>query len=242
MRGLWMLCVGAALWAAPAEVGPAADDRIVLAPVEQLQLDAISYAEGQAAALSGSYTFRVVKPPTLPRTPAGARLSFEPSNLSRRDLGGVFFVSFKARLDGRPLGMVRVDLEGKWNGKLLRATGALARKTVLEPGQFEQVAFEGNPPAGALNELPEGFRLRSPVSPGHILVTQDLEAIPVISAGEPVRLEVVSGALVIAVEALARSNGAVGEKVRLEMPTSHKNLQAVVTGPGTARVQWAGGN
>lgn len=237
-----MLCVGAALWGAPAEIGIPAEDKIALAPVEQLQVDAIGYAESQAAALSGSYTFRVVKPPRLPRTPAGGTLTFEPSHLSRRDLGGMFFVSFNARLDGRPLGMVRVDLEGRWNGKLLRATSALARKTVPEPGQFEQVAFEGNPPAGALNELPEGFRLRSPVSPGHILVTQDLEAIPVVSAGEPVRLEVVSGALVIAVEALARSNGAVGDKVRLEMPTSHKNLQAVVTGPGTARVQWSGGN
>jgi flagella basal body P-ring formation protein FlgA len=70
----------------------------------------------------------------------------------------------------------------------------------------------------------------------------DLESIPVVTAGDQVRVELVSGALVIAVDAVARSNGAVGEKVRLEMPTSHKNLQAVVTGPGEARLLWAGGN
>jgi len=64
----------------------------------------------------------------------------------------------------------------------------------------------------------------------------------VVNAGDQVRVEVVNGPLVIAVEALARTSGAVGEKVRLEMPSGHKNLQAVVTGPGEARVQWAGGN
>ena len=67
----------------------------------------------------------------------------------------------------------------------------------------------------------------------------DLEIIPVVTAGDQVRLEMVSGALVIEVETLARSGGAMGEKVRLEMPTSHKSIQAVVTGPGQARVQWA---
>jgi flagella basal body P-ring formation protein FlgA len=253
MRFLWVLCVSAALWGAPADgVAPAeskpvdgivpAENRVALPPLEQLQMDALSYVEAQASALSGNYTFKVTKVPVLPRVPAGGKLSFEPSHLSRRELGGAFFASFNLKLDGRPLGMIRVDMEGKWAGKLLRAQTALQRKTVPEPGQFEQVSFEGNPPAGSLSEIPSGYRLRSPMASGHILVMQDLETIPVVAAGDQVRLEMVSGALVIAVEATARSNGAVGEKVRLEMPTSHKLVQAVVTGPGEARVQWAGGN
>ena len=61
---------------------------------------------------------------------------------------------------------------------------------------------------------------------------QDLETDPRgRGPGTTVRVEVVSGALTIALEAVARGNGAVGEKVRLEMPSSHKNLQAVVTRP-----------
>jgi len=256
MRALWILCIGAALAAAPAAgqapapaagqtpapaAGQAApEDPVALSPLEQLQTDALSYAEAQAAALSGSYTFRVVKPPVLPRVPAGGRLSFEPSNLSRRELGGMFFASFKMRLDGRPVGMVRVDMEGTWNGQLLRAQNALPRKTALEAGAFETFTFHGSPPVGFLSRLPDGYRLRTPIAPGHILVMQDLETIPVVAAGEPVRLALVSGSLVIEVDATARSSGAVGEKVRLEMPTSHKNLQAVVTGPGEARLQWAG--
>jgi flagella basal body P-ring formation protein FlgA len=254
VRTLWILCLGAALSAAPppADAPPAraeaeeaaapADDKIALAPLEQLQNDAITYAQAQAAALSGNYTFRVVRPPLLPRVPGKGALTFEPDHLSRRDLGGIFFASFQMKLDGRPIGMVRVDIEGKWNGILLRAKGPLSRKSILDPDQFEQVPFDGAPPAGALSELPAGYRLRGPVSSGHLLVMQDLETVPVVAAGDPVRLEVVSGALTIALEATARSNGAVGEKVRLEMPTSHKNVQALVTGPGEARLTWAGGN
>ncbi|MGA2080536.1 MAG: flagellar basal body P-ring formation chaperone FlgA [Holophaga sp.] len=253
MRVLRLLLAGLALAAASAGAGlppgeePPALHAVgeeappILPPVEQLQSDAVKYAEAQAAALKGTYTFRVVKPPVLPRV-QGGRLSFEPSHLSRRELGGMFFVVFRMFVDGRPLGQVRVDLEGRWTGQLLRTQTALPRKAVPVAGQVETVAFEGTPPAGALSEFPGGYRLRAPVPPGHILVMQDLEAIPVVVAGEQVRLEVVSGPLVIAVEALARSNGAVGDKIRLEMPSSHKNLQAVVSGPGEARVQWADSN
>jgi flagella basal body P-ring formation protein FlgA len=237
MRLLGIFCLSAALWAAP----PAIEDQIALTPLEQVQVDAISYVQAQATALSGHYTFRVVKPPSIPRLPGGAKLTFEPVNLSRKDLAGMFFVSFRIKVDGRPAGMLRVDLEGKWIGQLLRAKTALARKAIPEADQFEGMPFEGSPPAGALSEVPEGYRLRLPMAAGHLLTMVDLETIPVVSAGDQVRVELVSGDLVIAAEAIARSGGAVGEKVRLEMPTTHKNVQAVVTGPGEARVQWAGG-
>jgi flagella basal body P-ring formation protein FlgA len=236
MRWLWILCLTSALSAAGAE------DPVPLTPVEQLQQDALSYVQAQAGTLAGHYTFHVLKPPSVPRVLAGAKLTFEPANLSRRDLGGVFFVSFKMKLDGRPAGMLRVDMEGKWTGMVLRAKAPLQRKTIPAADAFEVEPFEGNPPPGALSEVPAGYRLRLPVAAGHLLTMVDLESIPVVTAGDQVRVELVSGALVIAVDAVARSNGAVGEKVRLEMPTSHKNLQAVVTGPGEARLLWAGGN
>ena len=227
----------------PVAAPPPADLHAVqLPPGERLQNDAIAYAEAQAAALQGTYVFRVVRPPMLPKVADPDRLTFQPDHLSRQELGGMFFASFRAFLDGRPLGLVRVDLEGRWTGKLLRTQVALPRKGVPGPGQLETVDFEGAPPTGALSEFPDGCRLRAPVPAGRILVRQDLETIPVVLAGEMVRLEVVSGSLVIAVEALARTSGAVGDKVRLEMPSSRKNIQAVVSAPGEARVQWAGAN
>ena len=235
MRSLgWILAgallIGGAVWGAPAEPVPTATER--------LQQDALAYVAAQAAGLPGAYVFHVVKPPVLPRSLGD--LHFEPAHLSKRDLAGRFFASFDASLDGHSVGMVRVDLEGKWTGKLLRTRVALARKAVPELPQLEEINFEGMPPVGALDELPGGFRLRAALPPGHILTQADLESIPVILAGDQVRLEVVNGSLTIAVETLARSNGAVGDKIRLELPTSHKAIQAVVTGPGEAQSQWAG--
>jgi flagella basal body P-ring formation protein FlgA len=230
MRALALILTGALLSAGAPAPAPTA--------VERLQQQALAYVEAQAAGLPGAYTFRVVTPPMLPRSVGDLR--FEPDHLSKRDLGGHFFLSFSASQDGRALGMVRVDMEGKWAGKLLRTRTGLARRTIPELDQMEEMEFEGTPPAGALAALPAGYRLRGALAPGHILVQADLEPVPVILAGDQVRLEVVSGGLTIALEAVARSNGALGEKVRLELPSSHKTLQANVTGPDQARSQWAG--
>lgn len=251
MRSLAILLGGTLLWAGPipaaaqgaapvaAPAVAAAASQAVAPAVEQLQAAALTYAETQAAGLAGSYVFRVIKPPLLPRNPGGD-LRFEPSHLSKRDLSGHFFASFKATLDGRPLGMVRVDLEGKWTGRLWRTRTSLARKAVPDENLLEAVDFAGIPPAGAISDLPAGMRLRAQVPTGHLLVLTDLEPIPVILAGERVRLELVDGALVVAVETIARSNGAVGERIRLEMPSSRKPLVAMVKGPGEAQAQWGG--
>ena len=230
MRALGLFLTGALLWAGPAAVP--------LSPVERLQEQALEYVGAQAAGLPGAYKFRVVTPPLLPRSTGDLR--FEPDHLSRRDLAGRFFASFSASLDGRSLGMVRVDMEGQWQGKVLRTRTGLVRKTVPELAQVEEIDFEGTPPVGALAALPVGFRLRGPVAPGHILTQADLEPVPVIMAGDQVRLQLVSGGLSIALETLARSNGAIGEKVRLELPTTHKIFQAYVIGPDQAQSQWAG--
>ena len=231
MRLLAAFLLGAALLGAEPDVA--------LPPGDRLHAQALAYAEAQVAGRDGTYTFRVVTPPLLPRSTKGP-LTFEPAHLSRPDLTGRFYVSFNAIAAGRTLGMVRVDMDGQWKGQLLRFRSALPRRSVPEPGQMETFDFEGVPPAGALRELPEGYRLRGPVIQGKVLVRTDLEAIPLINAGDPVRLALVDGDLSITVDALARSGGAAGDKVRLEMPTTRRMVQAVVTGPGEARVQWAG--
>ncbi|BDU77395.1 flagellar basal body P-ring formation chaperone FlgA [Mesoterricola sediminis] len=214
-------------------------EAVVLPPGDRLQAQALAYVQEQAAGRDGSYTFKVVHMPVLPR-PAKGDLAFEPAHLSRNDLTGRFYVSFNALADGRNLGMVRVDLEGRWAGKLLKFRAAQPRKTPLEAALLEPVDFEGVPPAGALREVPPGHRLRGPVTEGHLLVRTDVEAIPLVNAGDPVRLELVDGDLTISVDAVAKSSGAAGDRIRLEMPTNRKLVQAVVTGPGAARVRVGG--
>ncbi len=204
----------------------------------RLQLDAVAYAEAHAAQPSGSLLIKPLKPPTLPHLRAG-EVRFEPSHLSKVNCAGPFFVAFRILVDGRLAGSARVDLEGRWTGRLLRAKKALPRKSIPDASQIETFDFEGTPPPGAITEFPEGSRLRLPVATGHILTQSDIQPIPMVNPGDPVRLDVVCGPLTLTSETLARSGGALGEKIRLELPGSRKGIQAVVTGPGKARLEWA---
>lgn len=198
----------------------------------RVQAEALAYVEAQVAGRGGAYAFRTLQPPNLPPLRPGT-VNLEISHLSKQEPTGRFFVAVKLSVDGRLAGTARVDLEGRWNGELLRAKNSLPRKQALEPDHFEKVAFEGQPPAGALLELPEGMRLRQPLQAGKWLIQADLEAIPLVNAGEPIRLRAEAGALVVEAEALARSSGALGERIRLEMP-NRKRLTATVTGVGSA--------
>lgn len=207
-------------------------------PVERLKLEALAYVEHQAASQPGTYQFTVLGTPTLPVHRSTA-LRFEPSHASKRDYAGRFFVSFRVFDETRLLGLARVDLEGRWKGHVFQARQNLPRRTVPEESLLERVPLEGQPPAGALSELPKGYRLRNALPTGKILTQQDLEPIPLVSAGERVRLQVTWGGLTIATDATARSTGALGDRIRLELPT-RKAVQAEVIGEGEARLAWGG--
>ena len=204
-------------------------------PQDRLQTQALDFAQAQAAGRPGTYTFKVLGNSLLPRSAQG-ELSFESAHLSRPDLAGRFYISYNVMNGVRSLGMARVDLDGRWTGSLLKFRTAGARRTVPTEEQLERFDYEGAPPAGALGELPAGYRLRNAVLPGHLLTQADLEPIPLVNLGDTVRVEMVDGALSVRVDALALGAGAEGARIRLELPSSHKFLQAVVTGPGEARV------
>jgi flagella basal body P-ring formation protein FlgA len=75
------------------------------------------------------------------------------------------------------------------------------------------------------------------VPSGRILTRGDLESIPLIQSGDRVRLTATYEYLNISLDTIARSRGALGDRVRLEAPGSHRTLTAVITGPGAARMQ-----
>lgn len=233
MRFLWIIL---ALTLASGAAAAVPESREAL--VERLQQEALASAEGAAAALPGTRVFRVVRPPVLPPQVRPGTLSFEFSHLSKQDATGFFFASFKVLVDGRPAGTARVDLEGRWTGVLLKARSALPRHAVPSTEDLEAIDFTGTPPPGALQSIPEGYHLRIPVIAGHVITRGDLQPIPVIKAGDSVRVRMVCGSLSVSLEATARSNAAEGEKVRLELPNGRKPMQALATGPGEALVEW----
>lgn len=215
----------------------AAQEPVPLAPAaDRIQAVALAFVQEQAAHLPGTYAFKVTRPPLLPRAVAGD-LAFEPARLSRQELTGRFFLTVAVTSGDRNLGLVRVDLEGRWSGKLLRAKRPLARRSEPGPEDLEAFDFEGVPPPGALREPPRERRLREPVPAGHLLTAADLEAVPLVKTGDPVRLHLEDGDLTVVVDTVAKSGGAAGDTVRLEMPSSRKVVQAVVLAPGEARLQ-----
>lgn len=199
---------------------------------DQAAAVALAFAEGQAAGRPGQYAFKVVQPPVVPFVRPGHAV-LEPTHLSKPEPKGRFFVAFRILVDGRPAGALRVDLEGRWAGTLLKARTSLARRQVLTGDLVEAVPMEGQPPAGALTELPEGMRVRLPVSAGKFLTQADLEPIPLIATGDKVRILAQSGPLTIHAEGIARSGGLMGDRIRLEMP-SRRQITARISGPGEA--------
>lgn len=204
-------------------------------PAERLADAALAFASQEAQKLGGEHRFKVAQPPRVPVTRPGT-LSFEASHLSKREPLGRFFVVVALKVDGEKVGMARVDLEGSWVGTVLRAKGDLPRKTEISADQVEPTPFEGIPPEGALREIPEGQRLMRSVTSGRILTRADLEMIPLVQSGDKVRLTATHESLTISLDTTARSRGGLGDRVRLEAPGARRQVVALVTGPGEARL------
>jgi flagella basal body P-ring formation protein FlgA len=118
----------------------------------------------------------------------------------------------------------------------MRAKGDLTRKTELTAEQVEPSPFEGVPPEGVLTEIPEGQRLMRSVVSGKILTRSDLEPIPLVQSGDKVRLTATHETLTISMDTTARSKGGLGERVRLEAPGAKRQVTAIITGPGEAKL------
>jgi flagella basal body P-ring formation protein FlgA len=214
---------------------PALIAQAPVSPSERLADLALAFAKSEAEKLGGEHTFKVAQPPRVPWTRPGT-VTFEPSHLSKLEPLGRFFVVLTIKVDGERVGMTRVDLEGSWVGTVLRAKGDLARRTELAADQVEPSPFEGVPPQGFLKVIPEGQRLMRSVASGKILTHGDLESVPLVQAGDKVRLTATREALTITVDTTAKSKAGLGDRVRLESPGSRRPVTAIVTGPGEARL------
>jgi flagella basal body P-ring formation protein FlgA len=197
---------------------------------------AILFAESAAKAFPGEYSVRTALPPKLPPLKSG-KVTIEPERLSKQEPIGRFFAMFRVYLGGIFATTARVELEGTWSGALYRAKNTLQRKTIITEDDLETIHFEGVPPAGAVKELPRGVRLRQPMTVGKLLTQMDLEPVPLVNASDRVRVTLRSGGLHIQGDATARSTGAKGEAVRLEMDGSKKLVQGIVTGPCQAAIE-----
>jgi len=74
------------------------------------------------------------------------------------------------------------------------------------------------------------------VASGKILTRADLEATPMVQSGDKVRLTATHEALTVSIDTTARSRAGKGDRVRLEAPGARRQVTAIVTGPGEAKL------
>jgi flagella basal body P-ring formation protein FlgA len=81
-----------------------------------------------------------------------------------------------------------------------------------------------------------GMQLRHPVAAGQPLRLAELMRPPLVQRGTTVRIELSVPGLAVSGQAVALDDGAEGEKVRVQNPTSRALLFAEVIGPGQVRI------
>jgi flagellar basal body P-ring formation protein FlgA len=86
-----------------------------------------------------------------------------------------------------------------------------------------------------------GLAARRPLRAGAAAASRDVAAVQVIKAGEIVTLVFEDDGVSLALQAKAMTGGGVGETINAQNTSSKKIVQAVVTGPGQARVGPAAG-
>jgi flagella basal body P-ring formation protein FlgA len=81
-----------------------------------------------------------------------------------------------------------------------------------------------------------GVSLTRNLSSGEILRQADLKETPIISAGDPVELQVRRGHVAVTVRAYARQNGCLGQTIPVRNELTGRLVHARVAGPGL--VEW----
>jgi len=142
-------------------------------------------------------------------------------------------------LDGSFYRSVPVSLNVTSVQQVLVARSALLKGQTLSCDNVDVETRD----AAALSSAPQDSdcaklhrRLRRNLSAGDVLLSGELEAIPAISEGESVTLQVTSGAVVLESKAQALTDGQVGQRIAVRAALSQEPVLAMVIAPGIVKV------
>lgn len=94
----------------------------------------------------------------------------------------------------------------------------------------------GPPPAAVALRVEAGWIARRRLVPGVALDAAHVGPAPVVTAGQPVRVQWNEGTVVVALEGVALHDAALGAPLRVRTLRQRGVVQATVTGPGEARM------
>lgn len=143
-------------------------------------------------------------------------------------------------VDGKPAKTVEVAFNVRRTAQALVATKTLEAHTVLRADDVTMVSVDL--PPGAPVPLTDvqaaiGKRTTRRILQGQTLPANAVENVPVIAAGAKVTAEVVVGGVHITAPAIARTAGAVGDRIRVFVTDTKKELQGIIVDASTVRVE-----
>jgi flagella basal body P-ring formation protein FlgA len=176
-------------------------------------------------------------PPTLP---AGST--------AKPDVGQVVYdagsLHFSATLSVADAGMAAIHL--RISGQILPVTGATVLTHHVRPGsklrdedlrtaRLHANLLRGNAPLNRDAVL--GMTLRHDVAPGQPITAPDLARPLLVTRTGAVRMRLDAGGLMLSAQGVALEDGGMGDRVRVQNPSSHAVVMAEVTGDGEVRVE-----
>jgi flagella basal body P-ring formation protein FlgA len=112
--------------------------------------------------------------------------------------------------------------------------GAAIQADDVHMARLRAPLLHGNAPLSAGAVI--GMALRHDVPPGQPLVAADIARPVLVTRGGFVRMRLEAGGLLLAAQGLALQDGALGDRVRVQNPSSHAVVMADVTGEGEVSV------
>lgn len=153
--------------------------------------------------------------------------------------GGVATVPVTLMVDGKPAKTVEISFKIKRMGSVLVAARQLEAHTVLKAEDVSLAVQEVVPGSVALTDaaLVIGMRTTRQIAAGAVLTKAAVETSPVIMIGAPVDVNVVVGGITVATSGVARSQGAAGDRIRVFISKTNKEVSAIVVDAKTVRVE-----
>jgi len=163
-------------------------------------------------------------------------------------------VEFSGITNGRPKGQFAFQMAIVQGGKVLRgpvrcemkvsipviiAASPIMRGELITPEKCVlkkiDITHYGIVPCDSLSQV-VGMRAIRQIQAGNVLTKQWLQDLPVVEKGDMIRIISTINKIKVAVDAIARESGAIGEKIWVENSASHKMVRVVIKSKGHAEL------
>ena len=146
-------------------------------------------------------------------------------------------VLFKVTLtNGNERRMLNLSGRIRATALVFEAQRDLPRFAELNPGDFEAIESELTNGAELLGTIPSGMRTTKPFRRGEILLSDQIQKVPLVNKGHEVGVIVKSNRLEIRITGIARSDGWLGDWIQLQNPSSRKFFRGRVIGKDLVEV------